>query len=268
MPKPSKPLPLSVKAAWETFIDGVRKHERVHGADIEDMVRQIEATSVGLSVPDDPKCQKVRAELQKRLAALSAAQRQKSRDFDAVELGAGGACPSPDPRPGQQQVDGGRCPRPMHFAGGWIFRRGWDHMAACVRPWGGDLPQMTDRVDDPGSGGRPALAGRRVRPCCRTAAIVLVESYRSQLTAISPDGRAERFAYTAGAPNACVLGSDGLLYVCQNGGTTGPWRAAEMTVPSIQRVAEGGKPDILLTRRRGHRAQRPERSGVCQPTGA
>ena len=51
----------------------------------------------------------------------------------------------------------------------------------------------------------------------------------------------------AGAPNSCVLGSDGLLYVCQNGGTTGPWRAAEMTTPSIQRVAEGGKPEILVT---------------------
>jgi gluconolactonase len=51
----------------------------------------------------------------------------------------------------------------------------------------------------------------------------------------------------AGAPNSCVLGSDGLLYVCQNGGTTGPWRAAEMTTPSIQRVAEGGRPEILVT---------------------
>ena len=40
------------------------------------------------------------------------------------------------------------------------------------------------------------------------------------------------FAYVAGAPNSCVLGSDGAMYVCQNGGTTGPWRAAEMTTPS------------------------------------
>ena len=39
--------------------------------------------------------------------------------------------------------------------------------------------------------------------------IVLVESYRSQLTAIDRNGRAERFAYVSGAPNACVLGSDG-----------------------------------------------------------
>jgi gluconolactonase len=77
--------------------------------------------------------------------------------------------------------------------------------------------------------------------------IVIVESYRSQLTVIDSVGTARQFAYVAGAPNACVLGSDGLLYVCQNGGTTGPWRAAEMTTPSIQRVAEGGKPEILLS---------------------
>ena len=82
--------------------------------------------------------------------------------------------------------------------------------------------------------------------------IVLVESYRSQLTAIDPaSGRAERFAYVAGAPNSCVLGSDGAMYVCQNGGTTGPWRAAEMTTPHSQfRHVIFGRLDALsLTRR-------------------
>ena len=54
-----------------------------------------------------------------------------------------------------------------------------------------------------------------------------------------------------------MLGSDGLLYVCQNGGTTGPWRAAEMTTPSIQRVAEGGEPEILLTEVAGIRLNGP-----------
>ena len=78
--------------------------------------------------------------------------------------------------------------------------------------------------------------------------LVFVESYRSQLTAVSVDGKLRRFAYTAGAPNSCVLGADGALYVCQNGGTVGPWRAAEMTAPSIQRVREGAKAEILLTK--------------------
>ena len=35
--------------------------------------------------------------------------------------------------------------------------------------------------------------------------IVLVESYRSQLTAVDRSGTASRFAYVAGAPNSCVL---------------------------------------------------------------
>ena len=60
-----------------------------------------------------------------------------------------------------------------------------------------------------------------------------------------------------GAPNACVAGQDGDFYVCQNGGTTGPWRAAEMTVPSIQRVREGGQPEILLTAVGGHALNGP-----------
>jgi gluconolactonase len=81
--------------------------------------------------------------------------------------------------------------------------------------------------------------------------IVIVESYRSQLTAIDGNGKATRFAYTSGAPNSCVLGSDGALYVCQNGGTCGPWRASDMTTPSIQRVQEGAEPEIILTNVQG-----------------
>ena len=77
--------------------------------------------------------------------------------------------------------------------------------------------------------------------------IVLVESYRGQLTAIAPDGSAARFAAVGGAPNSCVLGSDGALYVCQNGGTCGPWRATTMIAPAIQRVREGGQVETLLT---------------------
>jgi gluconolactonase len=77
--------------------------------------------------------------------------------------------------------------------------------------------------------------------------IAFVESYRSQITAVGPDRVARRFAYTQGAPNSSVCGSDGALYVCQNGGTVGPWRAPEMTRPSIQRIREGGTPEILVT---------------------
>jgi gluconolactonase len=87
--------------------------------------------------------------------------------------------------------------------------------------------------------------------------LVFVDSYRSELTAIGADRRPRRYAYTAGAPNSCVLGSDGALYVCQNGGTTGPWRAAEMVDASIQRVREGGKVEALITEVEGVKLNGP-----------
>ena len=87
--------------------------------------------------------------------------------------------------------------------------------------------------------------------------LVFVDSYRSQITAIGADRKPRRFAYTAGAPNSCVLGSDGALYVCQNGGTVGPWRATEMVDASIQRVREGGKPEVLITHVEGIKLNGP-----------
>ena len=90
LPKPSEKLPEPVATNWKTFIDGVRKHELVHGEMIIAMVKEIEAFTVGLSVPDDPNCKKIRTRITERLAGISQAQRQKSRDFDRVEMGDGG----------------------------------------------------------------------------------------------------------------------------------------------------------------------------------
>lgn len=90
LPKASGDMPAPTRRLWETFVEGVTKHEKVHGAFIVDMVKKIEAISVGLTAPDDPGCRKVRAELQSRLGALSQEQRAKSRDFDRVEMSEGG----------------------------------------------------------------------------------------------------------------------------------------------------------------------------------
>jgi predicted secreted Zn-dependent protease len=90
LPKPSSSLSPAMQRNWDRFIEGIRAHERVHGEDIKEMVRAIEAYSVGLSAPADPGCQKVRQKLQARLGELSQAQRQKSRDFDRVEMSNGG----------------------------------------------------------------------------------------------------------------------------------------------------------------------------------
>lgn len=91
LPKPSEKLAEPVATNWKVFLDGVTRHERVHGEMIVDMVKEIEAFTVGLSVPDDPKCKKIRTRITERLAQISQAQRQKSRDFDRVELSDGGA---------------------------------------------------------------------------------------------------------------------------------------------------------------------------------
>lgn len=77
---------------------------------------------------------------------------------------------------------------------------------------------------------------------------VFVESYQSQLSVWTEGDGVSRYAYTAGAPNSCALGRDGEIYVCQNGGTVGPWRAAEMTQASIQVVERrGGHASIVAT---------------------
>nr|WP_246748669.1 DUF922 domain-containing protein [Rhizobium setariae] len=90
LPKPSNALPSPLAASWEAFVAGVHAHERIHGTFIKEMVQEIEKVSVGLSAPDDTKCQKIRADLQARLATISQRQRQRGRDFDQVELSEGG----------------------------------------------------------------------------------------------------------------------------------------------------------------------------------
>lgn len=90
LPKPSGKLPPLTGKNWDAFIEGVRKHELVHGDFIKDMVREIERISVGFTVADDPGCRKIRTELTQHLSRLSQQQRQRSRDFDRDELSEGG----------------------------------------------------------------------------------------------------------------------------------------------------------------------------------
>lgn len=90
LPKPSGKLAGATRKNWDAFAAGVHKHELVHGEHIKDMVKAIEQMSVGFAAPDDPGCKTIRTELTKRLAELSLAQRQRSRDFDRVEMSDGG----------------------------------------------------------------------------------------------------------------------------------------------------------------------------------
>jgi predicted secreted Zn-dependent protease len=90
LPRPAGRLPPAVSESWATFIAGVEEHERVHGDIIREMVEDIEAFSVGLSVPDDPGCRSIRTVLTKRLSELSLEQRRRSRDFDRLDMAGGG----------------------------------------------------------------------------------------------------------------------------------------------------------------------------------
>ena len=90
LPKLKTKLAEPMRIRWDTFLAGVTAHEKVHGDFIRDMVREIEAMSVGMTVENDPDCRKIRPQLQARLGELSNAQRARSRDFDQVEMSEGG----------------------------------------------------------------------------------------------------------------------------------------------------------------------------------
>ena len=90
LPKPASALAPDLKKKWDVFIEGVRKHELVHGVIITDMVKEIERVSVGLSVANDPKCTKIRTELTAKLGEISKAQQKRSNDYDRMEMSEGG----------------------------------------------------------------------------------------------------------------------------------------------------------------------------------
>lgn len=90
LPKPAGSLPATVKKQWDTFIEGVRLHEEVHGVHIKEMLAEIETATIGFSAADDPKCQKVRKAIIPSLSQASVRQRERSRDFDRVEMANGG----------------------------------------------------------------------------------------------------------------------------------------------------------------------------------
>lgn len=77
--------------------------------------------------------------------------------------------------------------------------------------------------------------------------VVFVETYLSRLSVWAPDGTVEQYAYVGGGPNATALGSDGSVYVTQNGGVVGPWTAEDRRPGSIQRVTENGEAEIVAT---------------------
>ena len=89
-PSASGSMPEGLKQKWDVFSQGVRRHERVHGDMIVEMVKEIEAVSVGLSAPNDPQCAQIRKDLTAKLGEISKRNRARHRDYDKLELNDGG----------------------------------------------------------------------------------------------------------------------------------------------------------------------------------
>jgi gluconolactonase len=75
--------------------------------------------------------------------------------------------------------------------------------------------------------------------------IVFANSYASEVGVWDPSGRKSTYAHTGGGPNACMLGSDGCVYVTQCP-TVGAWVAPERRPPSIQRVSPTGHVEVVV----------------------
>jgi len=76
--------------------------------------------------------------------------------------------------------------------------------------------------------------------------VVFANTYRSEIGVWDPKKGTGSYAFTGGAPNACMLGSDGHVYIT-NCPTVGKWEPAEKRPPSIQRAAPDGKVEIVAT---------------------
>ncbi|MEZ0239163.1 MAG: SMP-30/gluconolactonase/LRE family protein [Chloroflexota bacterium] len=87
--------------------------------------------------------------------------------------------------------------------------------------------------------------------------VVMVETYGSRILAWSQEKGIHLYADCGGGPNACMLGSDGALYITQNGGTVGAWRAARMVRPSIQRAWPDGRVEEVASEAGGIALQAP-----------
>ena len=86
--------------------------------------------------------------------------------------------------------------------------------------------------------------------------IVFVNSYESEVAAWDPRRGKTTYARTGGAPNACVLGSDGFLYITQCP-TIGAWVAPDKRPPSIQRAGPEGKVEIVAVEADGRKFTAP-----------
>lgn len=87
--------------------------------------------------------------------------------------------------------------------------------------------------------------------------VIYANTYASEIGVYDPaTGESGTFVHVGGGPNACVLGTDGLVYSTQTP-TVGAWVAPEHRPPSIQRSSEDGDVEVLVTAADGVTARAP-----------
>ena len=86
--------------------------------------------------------------------------------------------------------------------------------------------------------------------------VVYANTYTSEVGVWEPGKGAGTYAHTGGGPNACMLGSDGYLYITQCP-TVGAWIAPETRPPSIQRAAPDGSVEVVVTEADGVKLKAP-----------
>jgi gluconolactonase len=89
--------------------------------------------------------------------------------------------------------------------------------------------------------------------------VVFANTYASEVGVWEPAVAGERagtYAHTGGGPNACMLGTDGNVYLTQCP-TVGAWTAPESRPPSIQRAAPDGTVEVVVTEADGMKLTAP-----------
>lgn len=77
--------------------------------------------------------------------------------------------------------------------------------------------------------------------------IVFTNSYKSEIAVTDPNsGKTSTYAFTGGAPNACMLGSDGKVYYT-GGVNVGTWLPDQKRPACIGRATQDGKIEVVAT---------------------
>ncbi len=87
--------------------------------------------------------------------------------------------------------------------------------------------------------------------------VVFVNTYTSDVLVWEQGSGVSQYAYCGGGTNACVVGDDGSVYVTQNGGTVGAWKAKDQVPASIQKISPDLSVEEIVTEIEGVKLNAP-----------